>query len=81
MNIAPNSESIRQIEKYLVQCGPDYQEPTWTTKPFSYKGFEEDKLRWRLDYAFTTRDVKVINSEIINTEYSDHLPILIEIEV
>jgi endonuclease/exonuclease/phosphatase family metal-dependent hydrolase len=81
LNIAPNSELIRQIEKYMVHCGPDYKESTWTTKPFSYKGFEEDKLRWRLDYAFATKDIKVIDSKIIKTKYSDHLPILIEIEV
>ena len=81
LNVAPNTESIRQIEKYLVHCGPEYQRPTWTTKPFSYKGFEEDKLKWRLDYAFVTKDIKIINSKIIRTKYSDHLPILIEIEV
>jgi len=81
LNIAPSAESIRQIEKHLVHCGPDYKKPTWTTKPFSYKGFEEDKLRWRLDYAFATKDIKIINSKIIQTEYSDHLPILVEIEI
>lgn len=81
LNITPDSESIRQIEKYLVHCGPDYQESTWTTKPFSYKGFEETKLRWRLDYAFATKDIKVIDSKIIKTEHSDHLPVLIKIEI
>lgn len=81
LNMAPDSESIKQIEKYLVHCGPNYQESTWTTKPFSYKGFEEDRLRWRLDYVFATKDIKVIDSKIIETEYSDHLPILTEIEV
>lgn len=81
LNVAPNTESIRQIEKRLVHCGPDYRKPTWTTKPFSYNGFEEDKLRWRLDYAFATKDIKVINSKIIKTKHSDHLPILIEIEI
>ncbi|MFZ2969973.1 MAG: endonuclease/exonuclease/phosphatase family protein [Minisyncoccia bacterium] len=81
LNITPNTESIRQIEKHLVHCGPDYKKPTWTTKPFSYNGFEEDKLKWRLDYAFATKDIKIINSKIIKTEYSDHLPILIKVEV
>ncbi len=81
LNITPNSESIRRIEKHLVHCGPDYQKPTWTTKPFLYKGFEEDKLRWRLDYAFATKDIKIVNSKIIKTQYSDHLPILVEIEI
>ena len=81
LNITPNTKSIKQIEKQLVHCGPDYKKPTWTTKPFSYKGFKEDKLKWRLDYAFVTKDIKILSSKIIKTEYSDHLPILIEIEV
>lgn len=81
LNLTPNTESIKLIEEQLVHCGPDYKEPTWTTKPFSFQGFEEDKLRWRLDYAFATKDVKVISSKILKTDYSDHLPILIEVEV
>ncbi len=81
LNISPNTKSIKLIEKQLVHCGPNYKEPTWTTKPFSYNGFEETKLRWRLDYAFATKDIKVISSKIIKTKYSDHLPVLIEVEV
>lgn len=81
LNIVPNSKSINLIENYLNHCWPDYKYPTWTTKPFSYNGFEEDKLQWRVDYAFATRDIRVLNSEVLETNYSDHLPILLEIEV
>lgn len=80
LNVTPKTRSIKLIEKQLVHCGPDYKKPTWTTKPFSYDGFEETKLRWRLDYVFATKDIKILNSKILKTEYSDHLPILIEIE-
>ncbi len=81
LNLAPDSKSIKWIERYLKHSGPDYTKPTWTTKPFSYNGFEEDKLRWRLDYVFATSDIVVLSSEIIQTNYSDHLPILVEIEL
>ena len=81
LNLNPNSKSIKLIEKNLKHCGPDYSKPTWTTKPFDFMGFKEDKLRWRLDYVFASGDVNVISSEILNTDYSDHLPILVEIEV
>jgi endonuclease/exonuclease/phosphatase family metal-dependent hydrolase len=81
LNLSPKTKSIRLIEKELKHCGPDYKNPTWTTKPFSFMGFEETKLKWRLDYIFTSKDVKVINSKIIKTKYSDHLPILLEIEI
>ena len=80
LNLSPNAKSIRLIEKELKHCGPDYKEPTWTTKPFSFMGFEETKLKWRLDYIFASKDVKIINSKIIKTRYSDHLPIILEIE-
>ncbi|MCK5107107.1 MAG: endonuclease/exonuclease/phosphatase family protein [Nanoarchaeota archaeon] len=81
LNLTPESKSIKLIENSLVHCGPAYSQPTWTTKPFSYKGFRADHLSWRLDYAFATNNIKILNSKILKTKYSDHLPILIEIEV
>src|SRR5207244_425566 len=81
LNSLPDSYTISELEKYFVHCGPDYKQNTWTTKPFNYQGFKEDKLRWRVDYVFATKDVKVISSEIIQTNYSDHLPILTTISI
>jgi len=81
LNVAPGSDSIKLIERELVSCGPDYNQATWTTKSFSYDGFKEDRLRWRLDYIFASRDVKIISSKIIETKHSDHLPILLEVEI
>lgn len=80
LNLTPDSKSIKLIEKELKHCGPDYSKPTWTTKPFSMSGFKETKLKWRLDYVFASKDIKIINSKTIKTKYSDHLPILVEIE-
>jgi endonuclease/exonuclease/phosphatase family metal-dependent hydrolase len=34
-----------------------------------------------LDYIFASKDIKVASSEIVNTDYSDHLPILVELEI
>ncbi len=82
LNSSPDSYTIEQIQKYLIHAGPDYSQPTWTTKPFDYHGqFKEDKLCWRLDYIFVTKDIKIINSQIIKTDYSDHLPILLTIDL
>lgn len=82
LNSSPNSYTIKQISKYLVHAGPDSNQPTWTTKPFNYhEQFKEDKLRWRLDYIFTTPDIRVLDSRIIKTKYSDHLPILLTIDL
>ena len=81
LNLTPESFLIQQIWRYLWSCWPEFEQPTWTTKPFSYHWFEATECLWRLDYLFATKDIRVLHSEIIDTEYSDHLPVLIEIEL
>lgn len=80
-NATPGSEVVSNIENILTNCGPAYDEKTWTTKPFSYNGFSADTLDWRLDYIFATNDIKVSKAQVLETEYSDHLPILVEMEL
>lgn len=81
LNAPKASYTVQEIEKYLVNLGPELNQNTWTTKPFDYLGFREDKLHWRLDHVFGTKDIDVISSKIITTEYSDHLPILTTIRI
>lgn len=80
-NATPEAELIRTLSQQFQHAGPDFAQKTWTTKPFSYNGFEANALDWRLDYVFCTRDIKIISSRIVPTEVSDHLPILIEFEL
>tara|TARA_B100000745_G_scaffold204959_1_gene135405 strand:- start:843 stop:1571 length:729 start_codon:yes stop_codon:yes gene_type:complete len=80
LNAVPSSNLIQELDKKYQNLSPDYSEPTWTTKPFSHEGFDVDSLSYRLDYIFGSNDIKLINSKIISTEYSDHLPILSEVE-
>ena len=81
LNLTPETESIKMIEEELQNCWPDYNQSTRTTKPFSFMWFEENELNRRLDYIFASKNFKVISSEIISTNYSDHLPILVECEI
>jgi endonuclease/exonuclease/phosphatase family metal-dependent hydrolase len=81
LNSLPDSYTVEGLRKTLKSAGPDYTQATWTTKPFSYEGFEANTLEWRLDYVFTTPDIAVLDSRIIKTEFSDHLPILTTIEI
>lgn len=81
LNSTPDSKVINMISANLVNIGPDLREPTWTTKPFSYAGFTENKLRWRIDYIFGTKDITKLSSKVVKTNLSDHLPILTEIEI
>ena len=82
LNTINTSKYIKKLSKYY-----NYHDTsnTWTTKPFSYNGFQVDKLDYKLDYVFTSsnivvNDINVKNIEVIDTEYSDHLPILCEID-
>ncbi|RTK94770.1 hypothetical protein EKI60_02605 [Candidatus Saccharibacteria bacterium] len=81
LNATDGSYTIESVSKIMSDAGPKKDLKTWTTKPFSYQGFEEDKLNWRLDYVFKNDKVKAISSNIITTDYSDHLPLLITFEV
>lgn len=79
LNSLPDSYTVSEISGLLKNAGPLFEENTWTTKPFSYNGFEANMLDWRLDYCFATSDVEIKNAKILQTDYSDHLPILLEI--
>lgn len=76
LNAPPGSYTINAIEDVLKNCGPETTKNTWTTKPFNYNNFAEDSLKWRLDYIFATHDLQNVSAKILNTNYSDHLPIL-----
>lgn len=78
LNALPGSKVLEKVRQGLVNCGPEYTQNTWTTKPFSYNGFEVNELDYRLDYVLATKDINVINAKTLSTEYSDHLPILVE---
>jgi len=80
-NALPVSSYLSRISKQLQHAGPDFTEATWTTKPFEHYDFAADSLDYRLDYVFTTPDVKVVESKVLQTEFSDHLPILVTIEL
>jgi endonuclease/exonuclease/phosphatase family metal-dependent hydrolase len=81
MNAKPNSPIIKKLEDIFIHADPNTDRPTWTTKPFSYQGFEANSRDWRLDYIFATEDINVIENKILETNFSDHLPILAQIQI
>lgn len=79
-NAVPTSALVQELTKKYQNLSPDFALPTWTTKPFSHDGFEVGALSYRLDYIFGSREVTPISSHIMQTEYSDHLPVVARIE-
>ncbi|OHB19830.1 MAG: hypothetical protein A2666_03000 [Parcubacteria group bacterium RIFCSPHIGHO2_01_FULL_47_10b] len=80
-NALPESYPVKKISALLQHAGPNLSELTFANKPFEHDGRVVDKLIWRLDYVFVTPDVKVVESKILKSECSDHLPILTTIEL
>ena len=78
LNFNRDSNYLIKLEEYLKHYETDN---TWPTKPFSYNGFEEKELNWKLDYIFCTNDISVKKIEVLSTKYSDHLPILLEMDL
>ncbi len=81
LNAKADSLIVKKMEEMFIHADPNTDRGTWTTKPFSYQGFEANKLDWRLDYIFCTEDINVVTNKILETDYSDHLPILTEIQI
>jgi endonuclease/exonuclease/phosphatase family metal-dependent hydrolase len=79
LNAMPGSYTVSELAKRFVSAGPDDDQKTWTTKPFSYNGFEANTLDWRLDYVFMTPDIRSVKSAVLPTKYSDHLPVRVEL--
>jgi len=76
LNMTKTSKYIKNIEEHLRYYET---ENTWTTNPFSYNGFEERLLNWKLDYIFSTKDIIIKNIRVHKTIVSDHLPLIAEI--
>lgn len=80
-NATPDSPTITTIKNHLINCGPEFSENTWTTKTFVEGDFSENNLNWRLDYIFRTKDIKNMDAKIMQTDASDHLPLLLSIDI
>lgn len=80
-NELPESYTVRRLTERLRNAGPPYDAATWTTKRHDFGDVTFDKLQWRLDYVFASPDLRVVSADILQTQYSDHLPILVRLEL
>lgn len=80
LNATPETDRIAKITKRLQHAGPPFEQKTWTTKPYQFGEISATTLDWRYDYVFASRDVTVTSASVVNTDVSDHLPIIVTIE-
>lgn len=74
LNAHPGTDVVRRLEETLKHAGPDYAIPTWPINP-------PNTPSWRPDYVFVSSDVHVSGAHVIETTFSDHYPLLAELEI
>ncbi len=79
-NATPDSDVVREMRKVMVDTDPK-STPTWSVYPEGCSICKPQAVDIKLDYIFTTKDVKSSFFEVHQSKGSDHLPISAIIEL
>ncbi|MES2088346.1 MAG: endonuclease/exonuclease/phosphatase family protein [Patescibacteria group bacterium] len=79
-NALPESAAIKKMREIFVDSDPA-SPPTWSVYPEGCSGCTPHKIFIRLDYIFTSKDIKVNSPAVHNSKGSDHLPISAVVEI
>ena len=76
LNSTPESNTVRKISEILISADGNLNKKTWSVYKNNYHNFVVDGLEYRIDYIFTSEDIKVLHSGLGDTKASDHLPVI-----
>ncbi|MDQ6986077.1 MAG: endonuclease/exonuclease/phosphatase family protein [Candidatus Dojkabacteria bacterium] len=76
-NLFPNTESIRLLDAKLKNLCNEYK--INTTRPSD--NLHSSKDRNVVDYIFTSKEIKVNHFEVVDSNISDHLPLLLNLDI
>lgn len=79
-NATPYSSVIKNVNKVLSDSDPS-SSPTWSNYSAGCSVCNIKVLEIRLDYIFTSKDIKTNSFKIESSQASDHLPISVIVEV
>ncbi len=79
-NATPDCKTIQKVKSLLLDADLNNQ-PTWSMYPEGCSICNPQKVDVRLDYIFTTKDIKTLFYHVENSKGSDHLPIAAGIEL
>lgn len=79
-NATPESKAIGLLKGVLVDADKT-SSPTWSVYKAGCELCNLDKITTRLDYIFTTKDIKSRSFEVGRSRGSDHLPISVVVEI
>ncbi len=79
-NATPESNPLKRMKEVLVNTDTGLA-PTWSVYPEGCPTCSPQKIDTRLDYIFTSRDLKSNGPRVEDSRGSDHLPISVAVEV
>ena len=79
-NATPESKSIQKMTKLLVDTDTEAT-PTWSVHPEGCHKCNPQAVDTRLDYIFVSKDLKAHSFKVGDSKASDHLPILVNVEI
>lgn len=77
-NATPDSKTIQKMRSVLFDTD-SASPPTWSMYPKGCAECNPQAVEIRLDYIFTSRDLKVRSPEVGYSKASDHLPVSVTI--
>ena len=79
-NATPDSAVIQKMRNVLNDSDP-LSTPTWSVYPEGCKTCHPLDVNTRLDYIFTTKDIKTSEFHVEHSKASDHLPVSVMVEI
>lgn len=79
-NAVPASTTIKRVKEVLIDADLNNL-PTWSVYPEGCESCNPQKIDIRLDYIFTTNDIKTNSYKVERSMGSDHLPISVIAEL
>jgi endonuclease/exonuclease/phosphatase family metal-dependent hydrolase len=80
-NSIPESTIIKKVQTKLVHTDKNLERITWTNFKQTISNNPEENPKYRIDYIFTTNDLKTTATEIGESEASDHFPVIANIQM
>ncbi len=81
VNATPNTDCLKILSGILIDSDPEALAPTWSVYQEGCIVCSSQKIDTRLDYIFTSKDLKSKSFKVFDSKGSDHLPILAEIQI
>jgi endonuclease/exonuclease/phosphatase family metal-dependent hydrolase len=81
LNAPPESYAVKKVGQILQDAEINSHTPTWSVYREGCTICLVEGIRYKLDYIFTSNDLKICSFEVKESKGSDHLPISAIVEI